>query len=165
MDSGITPGSISAWRLTKNYKTAQETSGVETTCGDGLNSLPRSLINKPALFAIQLRNIKYQVPSTKYQVPIKCLGNCAEPKTKTLRHSTEIRQKRLSHPAAAHAARSTHVQLAALLPAHMGLRAELVPLHSRKERKSRLSSIGLRYWIAPAICGPILPALFFRERF
>ncbi|GAO72934.1 putative ABC transporter permease/ATP-binding protein [Comamonas sp. E6] len=105
-------------------------------------------------------------------MPIKRLGNCAEPKTKTLRHSTEIRQKRLSHPAAAHAARSTqhaarstHVQLAALLPAHMGLRAELVPLHGQKEPKSRLSFIGLRYWIAPAICGPILPALFFRERF
>lgn len=84
--------------LTKGYRTAQETSGAETACRDGLNSLPRpSLINKPALFAIQLLNIKYQVP-------IKRLGNCAELKTKTLRHSTEIRQEHLSCPAATHAA-------------------------------------------------------------
>ncbi len=62
-------------------------------------------------------------------------------------------------------ARGKHVQLAALLPITSGLWAVVVPLHSRKEPKSRLSFIGLRYWIAPAICGPILPAPLFGERF
>ncbi len=62
-------------------------------------------------------------------------------------------------------ARGKHVQLAALLPITSGLWAVVVPLHGQKEPKSRLSFIGLRYWIAPAICGPILLALFFRERF
>ncbi|MCO8248337.1 hypothetical protein [Comamonas thiooxydans] len=165
MDSGITPGSISAWRLTKNYKTAQETSGVETTCGDGLNSLPRSLINKPALFAIQLRNIKYQVPSTKCR--LSAWATALSQKQRLCATAQKFGRSvfHTLRPRTQHAARSTHVQLAALLPAHMGLRAELVPLHGQKEPKSRLSFIGLRYWIAPAICGLILPALFFRERF